>query len=155
MTETPPFEGPLPEGWSGGAAVTKYYAGAFLHLYRVTRSCKSCHAEISIDVTKRALLGQAKNAGLQLRNCPKCRADRKAGGPGSRGGLSRPVAEPVESGNELERLRTANATMTEELSGVYARNKELFAEVQVLKARLAVYELAPAMQAAKNEKMPF
>lgn len=141
------FEGPLPEGWQGGAPVTKHWNGDFIHLYRVTRPCATCGAEISLDVTKKALQGFSKNAGLLLRNCPKCRAERKNGGPGSRGGTSRPqtaaAPEPVTDVGELETLRTANATMKTELDPLYARNRELFEEVQALKARLAKYELSP------------
>lgn len=125
----PAYDKPLPEGWSGGDPVTKYWGGNYVHLYRVTRPCATCGAEISLHVTKGALDGSKKNAGLLLRNCPKCRAERKAGGVGSRGGRSRPVAEvatPAAVDNtELETLRTANATMKEELEGLYAQLKEL------------------------------
>lgn len=139
----PKYEGELPEGWQGGGPVTKFWNGNFIHLYRVTRACATCAAEISIDVTKHALDGSKKNAGLLLRNCPKCRAERKAGGPGSRGGNSRPtagVAAPVQatiaagmsqiSTAELETLRTANATMKEELEGLYMQLKELRGQQQ-------------------------
>lgn len=134
----PKYIGELPDGWQGGDPVTKFWNGNYIHLYRVTRACATCGAEISIDVTKHALDGSKKNAGLLLRNCPKCRAERKAGGPGSRGGNSRPtagVAAPVQvaiaagmsqiSTVELETLRTANATMKEELEGLYMQLKEL------------------------------
>jgi len=122
------YDGELPEGWQGGVPVTKYWNGDYIHLYRVSRTCASCQAEISLDVTKKALEGKAKNTGLLLRNCPECRKARKAGGVGSRGGKSRPVAvagaeaaaAPVADGAELDALRTANATMKEELEGLYA-----------------------------------
>lgn len=144
------FDGPLPDGWSGGAPVTKYWNGDYIHLYRVTRPCATCSAEISLDVTKKALQGSTKNAGLLLRNCPQCRAERKAGGPGSRGGKSRPTvdapATPVQADTgELERLRMMVATMKAELDPLYARVREQFEEIQQLKARLAKYELQPAM----------
>ena len=101
-------------------------------------------------MTKHALDGSKKNAGLLLRNCPKCRAERKAGGPGSRGGNSRPTAgtaPAVQSASsiefaELETLRTANATMKEELDGLYMQLKEL-------RQRLASYEPVPAPAAPK------
>jgi hypothetical protein len=48
---------------------------------------------------------------------------------------------------EPDKLRMANSTMKEELAGLYSRNSELFSEVQVLKARLAQYELPAAMRA--------
>ncbi len=165
----PAYEGELPEGWQGGEPVTKYWNGNFIHLYRVTRACATCQAEISLDVTKHALDGSKKNAGLLLRNCPKCRAERKAGGPGSRGGNSRPTAGAAPAAQptgavpadktlidtaELEKLRTANATMKEELDGLYMQNKEL-------RQRLASYEPierptppAPAKPVQTTYKLP-
>jgi hypothetical protein len=147
-----PFDGPLPAGWSGGEATTKYWNGDYIHLYRVTRPCATCRGEISLSVSRKALQGFTKNAGLLLRNCPTCRAERKNGGPGSRGGTSRPTVQstpaqaPIDT-TELEQLRMYKATVAEELAGLYSRNSELFAEVQVLKARLAQYELPAAMRA--------
>jgi len=148
------FEGELPDGWQGGLPTTKYWNGDYIKLYRVYRPCATCSAEISIDVTKKALQGFAKNSGLLLRNCPTCRAARKAGGPGSRGGKSRPTEGPaptivtaVTVGNtELEKLRTMNATMKEELNCLYTYKKEL-------EAKLAKYEL-PAAMATQSATTP-
>ncbi len=131
------FEGQLPEGWNGATPVTKRWNGDFVHLYRLTRPCKTCGNEIRIDVTKRALQGSVKNAGLLLKNCVNCRTARKNGGAGSRGGTSRPQVEVVDA----EPLRTMVTTMKEELTGLYAENKEL-------RARLAKYELQTAMASA-------
>jgi hypothetical protein len=152
------FEGLLPDGWEGGLPVTKYWNGDYIHLYHVTRPCTSCGAVIGLDVSKKALQGTSKNSGLLLRNCPKCRAERKAGGPGSRGGTSRPqvtgAAPDVASENvdELETLRTANKTMKEELKDLYASRTEMHAELQVLKAKLATHELQFGMQALSETK---
>ena len=44
----PAYDKPLPEGWSGGNPVTKYWGGNYVHLYRVTRPCATCGAEISL-----------------------------------------------------------------------------------------------------------
>ncbi len=140
-----PFDGILPDGWQGGKPVTKHWNGDFIHLYRVTRPCATCNAEISMDVTRKALQGVSKNAGLSLRNCPKCRAERKAGGPGSRGGTSRPTAQEVlPAGGELETLRMANKTMKEELAGLY----------DVIKELRGTYELPAAMENI-SKKMPW
>ena len=151
----PAYDKPLPEGWSGGDPVTKYWGGNYVHLYRVTRPCATCGAEISLHVTKGALDGSKKNAGLLLRNCPKCRAERKAGGVGSRGGRSRPVAEAavpaLVDNTELEALRTANATMKEELDGLYVQLKELRQQLGHVSAP------APAVKApspAQTYKLP-
>lgn len=130
------YEGILPEGWKGGDPVTKFWRGNMTHLYRVVRPCKLCEAEITLDVTRAALEGIKKNAGLLLRSCPACRAERKAGGPGSRGGKSRPVGGTVEQSrnaieNEMEILRTANATMRQELAGLYAQVRELHEQLGI------------------------
>ena len=143
-----PFTGPLPEGWSGGEAVTKHWNGNFVHLYRVRRPCKTCQAEIRIDVTKAALQGFKKNAGLLLRNCPTCREARK-GGVGSRGGTSRPVTEEIKSVVDVvtdETLRTINRTLEQEIDGLNMLLREA-------NAKLAKYELQPALVAAS--KMPW
>jgi hypothetical protein len=152
------YEGQLPDGWQRGEPVTKYWNGDYIHLYRVVRPCATCGAEISLDVTRKALEGTKKNAGLLLRNCPKCRAERKAGGPGSRGGKSRPAAGdapvvvqtaiPAEMTEELERLRTANATMKEELEGLYTQLKEL-------RERPGEPELLQKSHSENNVKMPW
>lgn len=149
------FTETLPEGWTGGEPVTKRWRGDFIHLYRVRRPCKTCAGEISIDVTKRALQGFSKNAGLLLRNCPTCREARKAGGPGSRGGTSRPTVDAIPfatiapPGAELERLGMMISTMREELDGLYVQNRDL-------RERLAKYELPAAMaEVARETKMPW
>lgn len=148
MTQHPAFEGELPNGWTGGEPVTKYWNGDFVHLYRLTRPCNTCGAEMSIDVSKRALEGKARNAGLLLRNCPKCREERKNGGPGSRGGKSRPTVDspnaPPADKSELERLQMMVNNLKAEVDPVYERNREMYAENQVLKARLSKYELNEA-----------
>lgn len=138
----------LLDGWRYVEPATKYWHGAFIHLYRVARTCKSCGAEITIDVTKKALQGFSQNAGLLMKNCPACRALRKGGGPGSRGGTSRPRVEnpPPEQADELETLRTANSTMKAELEGLYGMVREL-------NERLAKYELPAAMQQMAAEGM--
>lgn len=141
MNTVAPFEGPLPEGWSGGAPITKFWRGNYVHLYRVTRPCKSCGAAITIDVSRKALEGSATNTGLLLRNCPKCREVHKAGGIGSRGGHSRPTA------GETPDLVTKVAEQDMEIRSLYERNRELT-------ERLAKYELGPAIQAAQ-EKLPW
>jgi hypothetical protein len=179
----PKYDGELPDGWQGGEPVTKYWNGDYIHLYRVMRPCATCGAEISLDVTKKALDGTKKNAGLLLRNCPKCRAERKAGGVGSRGGKSRPVAgdppghvvaSSADVTEELERLRTANATMKEELDGLYVLLKELRQQqptptaVPIVKSAVQPYRLPPEPltmeqstkalrdhQAKNNAKMPW
>jgi hypothetical protein len=131
--------GLIPHGWAGGEAVTKWWRGKHLHLYRLRKNCAQCGKEMILDVTKAAIAGTAKNAGLHLTRCPECRAVSKGGG-----GTSRPTTrtEPTAGTNdELETLRTANVTMKEELEGLYMQNKEL-------RQRLASYE--PAERAPRE-----
>lgn len=151
MNVIAPYVGILPEGWLGGEGVTKRWRNEFIHLYRVHRPCKTCGTEIRIDVTKRALEGFSKNAGLLLRNCPSCREQRKAGGVGSRGGTSRPVADALEAVQApAETAQMMIETMKAELDGLYEVNREL-------RDRLAQYELPAFMRAAKekSKKMPW
>jgi len=163
-----PYLGPLPEGWTGGQPVTKFWRNNFMHLYRVRRACVSCGAEITLDVTKAALEGTKQNAGLKMKNCPACRHKRRHGGPGSRGGTSRPVIDSelmpnkrdvpkpapivvhdaapvviVEGAEENAALRMSNQTMREEIEGLYGQLKEL-------RERLAQYELPAALREAER-----
>lgn len=144
------YQGELPDGWTGGQHFTKWWRGAYVHLYTLKKPCAQCGKEMRIDVTKAALEGKAKNAGLHLKRCAACRAASKA-----LGSSSRPKVEGEEKhaflpivDNELEQLRTANATMKEELAGLYAQNREL-------RERLEKYELAPAMAAVAAGRMPW
>ena len=116
--------GLIPHGWAGGEAVTKWWRGKHLHLYRLRKNCAQCGKEMILDVTKAAIAGTAKNAGLHLTRCPQCRNASK-----EEGGTSRPTTRseftPVSDNAELETLRSANATMKEELEGLYVQLKEL------------------------------
>lgn len=159
MTEET-YPGALPNNWTGGQSFTKWWRGNIIQLYTLKKPCGQCGAEMRIDVTRAALEGKAKNAGLHLKRCPKCRAETKA-----RGTVSRPAVEGQELVHheqpapavpmdvfdkaELETLRTANAVMKEELDALYVLNRDL-------RERLAKYELAPAMEAVANgQRMPW
>lgn len=143
-------------GWKYDKPVNKWFQGQFRHAHRITRPCPTCAETIVLDVTTKALEGKATNHGLALRRCKKCRTALKAG-PEAYAVRKAEVAgapaterveaaakpevvtiAPVDSA-ELESLRTAVATMKDELDGLYAQNKEL-------RERLAAYELAPAIE---------
>lgn len=134
------YQGALPDGWTGGQSVTKWWRGSILHLYKLARLCAECGTEMRIDVTRGALDGTKKNAGLHLTRCATCRARAKALGTSSRprvDGQPTPaalratayVAAPIEPAT----AETIIATMKEELTGLYAANKEL-------RKKLAKYE---------------
>lgn len=150
---TEDYTGELPDGWTGGQAFLKWWRGRFVHLYTLRRPCAQCGQEMRIDVSKAALDGTAKNAGLHLKRCAKCRAETKALKASSRPKVEgEPTPAALKHAFEAsadETLRTANATMRAELEGLYAQNKEL-------RERLAKYELAPAMEAVANgHRMPW
>lgn len=147
------YTGAMPAGWNGGQHLPKWWRGKIIHLYTLRRPCGQCGSEMRIDVTKAALEGKVKNAGLHLKRCKVCRAKAKALGT---------VSRPHVDGEELavvtvdEALRTANATMKEELEGLYAQNAVLRGEADELRQRLSKYELAPAMEAVANgTRMPW
>ena len=168
--------GLIPHGWTGGEAVTKWWRGKYLHLYRLRKNCAQCGKEMIIDVTKAAIVGTAKNAGLHLTRCPGCRGASKG-----EGGTSRPTVKsepmPAAGNNELEMLRTANATMKEELEGLYMQIKELREQIlrggpaprQAASKPMQEYKLPPepltmaestkriqaALAAKNNVKMPW
>lgn len=127
MNTTPDYAGPLPAGWTGGHALTKWWRGAYVHLYTLRKPCAECGGEMRIDVTRDALEGKVKNAGLHLKRCAKCRAISRAAGSSSRPKIAgqEPFIPAAVTAEELEQLRTANATMREELDTVHAENREL------------------------------
>jgi hypothetical protein len=135
-------------GWTYDKPVNKWFQGQFRHAHRLTRPCPTCTETIVLDVTTKALEGKATNHGLALRRCKKCRLALKAGpeayavrkaevAPAVAASVVQPAAavqknygnqSPVEIAvgmSELESLRSANATMKEELEGLYAQLKEL------------------------------
>jgi hypothetical protein len=153
----------LPQGWRGGEAVTKWWRGSMLHLYRLRKPCAQCADEMVIDVTAAALEGKAKNAGLLLQRCQNCRAAAK-------GGTSRPrtnkapspavssqaPAQAAVSGADPGELAELKAERDEYAQSVMDQGQligTLKRENEQLKARLAQYELPAAMAAAN--KMPW
>lgn len=94
----------------------------YVNLVEFSRSCATCGKPFSIHVTAKIANGGADSNSFGLKNC----LEHRRGGP--------------KDTTELDQLRMANNVMREELDGLYARDKELFAENQVLKARLVVYE---------------
>lgn len=161
MNVTEKYTGLMPAGWTGGQSMTKWWRGRHMHLYTLTRPCAECGNEMRIDVTKAALDGSAYNAGLKLRRCAKCRATTAALKT-----TSRPKVEGEAPPQQLKEKADTTAaamlaTMKEEVSGLYAENKQLRTEADVLRMRLAKYELAPAMERVANgstqsgHKMPW
>lgn len=88
---------------------------------------------MQIDVSRAALDGTAKNAGLHLRRCATCRARSKALNTSSRPHVEGESPAQAVAISADETLRLANAAMKEELTGLYAQNREL-------REQLAKYE---------------
>lgn len=153
---TTDLTGLIPHGWAGGEAVTKWWRGKHLHLYRLRKNCAQCGKEMVLDVTKAAITGTAKNAGLHLTRCMGCREASK-----SEGGTSRPRTkdDPIETQiaaahvaappQEVEMYLKSIQALQGQLQELHAKYKAVFDENSKLKAKLAPYELAPAMEAAK------
>jgi len=139
MNDTPNYSGPLPDGWTGGEAVTKWWRGNYVHLYKLRKPCAQCQRTMEINVTRAALDGTAKNAGLHLTRCKDCRKLNAISGK------SRPTVQGAAPATEQE--RSIIETMKAEVDALYAENAEL-------RKRLEKYELAPAMEAARP-KMPW
>lgn len=156
----PNWAGPLPNNWTGGESITKFWRGKWLHLYSLRKQCAQCQGTMTIAVTRAALEGTAKNAGLHLKRCAACRDANKRLNTHSRPyvegqeqRLAAQAAAPDPAAMmELETLRATNATMKAELDGLYE-------VVRDLRKRLAQYELQPAMEAMaanhKTQKLPW
>lgn len=100
----------------------------YKNLVGYVRPCATCGEPFTIHVSQAVANGQASNNNFGLKNCELHR-------------------QTMVDKNEVEKIRSANVTMAAELTAVYARNKALFEELQVMKARLAQYELTPALAA--------
>lgn len=120
------YQGPLPNGWSGGAPTAKWWRGKIVNLYRLTKPCGECGAEMVIDVTKHALDGTAKNAGLHLKRCASCRARAKEAGTTSRPHVNgeKPLPDMAKHAFDPDAATIIN-TLKAEVTGLYAQNKEL------------------------------
>jgi hypothetical protein len=114
------------EGWTRGEPGPKSIKGkTYKNLIEFTRECSACAKPFSIFVTSKIADGGADSNSFGLKNCEEHRRNKSTG--------------------EIGELRTANVTMSEELQGLYGRVKDQFEEIQVLKAKLAKYELPAAM----------
>lgn len=126
--------------WTRGPAGPKTIGKkTYKDLVEFSRPCATCSELFSIFVTAKIAGGHADSNSFGLKNCTKHRRNKTGA-----------------QGDEVDTLRMANQVMSDELSGLYVRDKEQFAEIQALKARLAGYELQGAMIAvAVQNKMPW
>jgi len=116
------------DGWERGIDGPQVIKGkTYRNLVEFKRPCSICGDAFSIFVTNKIACGVADSNAFGLRNCEEHRRSRTR-----------------TDGNELVLLRSANATMKEELDCSYAREQEL-------RVRLAKYELPAAMQAAATK----
>lgn len=105
-------------------------------LTEFTRPCVTCGERFSVFVTKKIADGLADSNSFGLKNCEKHRRTVNA-------------AEVAHA----ETTSMANSVMKAELDGLYSRNAVLEKQNADLKARLAVYELQPAMERAGQAGM--
>ena len=104
----------------------------YTNLVEFTRRCATCNAPFSIYVTKKIACGEADSNNFGYKNCELHRKSPVRG-----------VASP-----ELETLRMQNQVMKEELTGLYAKIRDLT-------DRLALYELPAAMQEVSKNSFPW
>lgn len=126
--------------WTRGeAGEVKIKNRIYKNLVEFSRECATCKKPFSIYVTENIADGKSDSNSFGLKNCEEHRRNK-------------PTVELAE----IEALKMANSTMKEELAGLYVRDREQFAQIQELKARLSAYELGPAMAAMNNlEKLPW
>lgn len=150
---TTDLTGVIPHGWQGGETVTKWWRGKFLHLYRLRKPCAQCGMEMSIDVTKAAIIGTAKNAGLHLVRCAGCRQKDP------RDITSRPTTRPVIGQGRNPAVEPAYEPpedvepipdVTAELETFKVRERMYIQSVQVLQARVATLEAKLAERPAEK-----
>lgn len=173
------YENKLPHGWGGGVAVTKWWRGKFVHLYRLQKPCAQCNTNMTIDVTREALRGDKKNSGLLLKRCAGCRnisrADVGRSRPHVAGQQVRPAVsvDPemnlriVELEKMLKEAEETVAAVAEQAGGVRkAIHEELglslmgdgitYATVKSALTKLkGTYELSSALKLASENKMPW
>lgn len=117
---TTDLTGLIPHGWKGGEAVTKWWRGKHLHLFRLRKACAQCGDEMILDVTRAAIIGTAKNAGLHLTRCAKCRGQSKNDAPTSRPTVLEP-SQPVQRFEVVDEggLSARIAELEQELKEAY------------------------------------
>jgi hypothetical protein len=109
-------------GWERGEIGAVVIKGKrYPKLVPFTRPCATCGQNFSIFVTEKIADGHADSNSFGLKNCEDHRRNRTAA-----------------DNTELDMLRTANKTMSEELTAAYTQIREL-------QNRLNKYELQPAM----------
>lgn len=132
------YDGDLPAGWTGGEAITKWWRGQHVHLYRLRKPCAQCRAEMVVDVTKEAMQGKARNSGLKLQRCVGCRnaskADAGRSRPHSAAGASVVGAEPALTREEVERITNLETELKE------AQDSAAAVATQAAGIRKAVHE---------------
>ncbi len=117
-------------GWTRGETGAVVIKGKkYPKLVAFTRACATCGQNFSVFVTEKIADGHADSNSFGLKNCEDHRRNRTGA-----------------DNTELDMLRTANKTMSEELTAAYT-------QIRDLQARLNKYELQPAMEAlAGSEK---
>jgi hypothetical protein len=179
-------------GWTYVEPKKKWFQGSFRNVHRLERVCPTCKAVMGLEVTLKALTGEATNHGFALRRCKPCRAALKEGGaayqarkaPGTDTVQVAPAAQLAntvqtavlssQDQEDLERLQAWETTFYEVLRLVQTKlpdadmtniaervavlikaADDTYAAYQQLRATLAKYELAPAMAAVAENKMPW
>jgi hypothetical protein len=130
-------------GWKIGGPVTKFWRGKYVTLHRLSKPCTQCGIELTLDVSKAALDGTAKNSGIGLARCLGCRAAARL-----QGATSRPTALKSKNVVPAPALQQAASdiqpTSVPEHDDVAAMFEEMWKEektkVKALETELAWYK---------------
>jgi hypothetical protein len=135
---------PTKDGWTLEREHEKVTLGKkqYRNMEEWTRPCAVCAAKFSIFV--RANGGGGVNASFGLKTCKEHRGQRLAGGSN---------VDVKTLRDEMDLLRSElDLTVSKfDYDALLAKHKAQFEELQVLKARLAKYELQPAMEEMQNK----
>ncbi len=118
-------------GWErGNTGPTKIKNKTYPKLVEFSRPCATCGQKFSVFVTEKIADGHADSNSFGLKNCEDHRRNRTAA-----------------DNTEVEMLRTANKTMTDELTAAYS-------QIRTLTESLKKYELQPALAALAADIRP-
>jgi hypothetical protein len=157
-------------GWKIGGPVTKFWRGKYITLHRLSKSCTQCGTELTLDVSKAALDGTAKNSGIGLARCLGCRAAARLQGATSRPTAlkSKNVAVPAPAlqqaasdiqpagsdMSELERQLAINKTMEQEINCFNEYVRELEDKLKARDTELAWYKKENARMRSQLPETP-
>src|SRR3974390_1513574 len=140
-------------GWTVSEPITKWWRGNFIHIYKIRRLCAQCGTEISMDVTKAAIEGTAKNSGFNITRCTACRISAPA-----RTGNSRPTVASNPPPAELPPAPvedTLSDLEAELRSDLFQARKKIADLERQLRANTKAFNPHEALRLHLGKKLPW